>query len=78
MLNRKQLRKELAYGSGTELAKRTGRSVRAVSDWFTNRRNSDAIEAAALQLLAEQVKAKQEKSAQLQAKFEAALRGEVA
>jgi lambda repressor-like predicted transcriptional regulator len=72
-MNRQQIKAALPRGGQKEIARRSGLGESAVSLWFSeSERDSERIEAAALEVLAEA----QAKKQQLQAKFEAALRGE--
>jgi len=60
MVNRQQLRKELAYGTLKQIAERAGVNQASVSRYFGGRINSEKIENAALEMVLE---SKQKKAA---------------
>ena len=62
MVNRQQLRKELAYGKLKQLAERAGVNQFSVSRYFSGKMNSEKIENAALEMVLE---SKQKKAALL-------------
>ena len=68
MLDRRKIQAGLAHGSKSEVARRAGVKLTAVSNWFTGSYNSERIANAAVEVYAEDVA---KRNAQ-QAKFEAA------
>jgi transcriptional regulator with XRE-family HTH domain len=53
MLNRKQLKSKIPFGYGKEIAKRAGVTQKHVSDYLNGRANSERVEMAVLEVLAE-------------------------
>ena len=72
MLDRKELKAGLTWGSQRKIAQRAGSTEAVVSNWFANNWNNERIEAAAVEVYAEAVAARNLRLA----KFEAAKRGE--
>jgi AcrR family transcriptional regulator len=71
-MERQDIKALLPHGSMQQIATRAGVSMATVTQWFTGRHNSERVQTAVLEVLAE-VQAKRQG---IQAKFEAALRGE--
>ena len=72
MIDREEIKAGLPWGSQRKIAKLAGATETNVSQWFAGKFNSDRIEAAALDVLAEAVAARN----QTLARYEAAKRGE--
>lgn len=72
MLDRKEIKSGLRFGSQREIARRAGTTETVVSQWFAGKFNSDRIESVAVDVYAECVAARQLREAQ----YEAAKRGE--
>lgn len=72
MIDRKEIKAGLPWGSQRKIAQRAGATETTVSQWFAGRFNSARLEAAALEVYAEAA-AERNRAA---ARFEAAKRGE--
>lgn len=53
MISRQELKKRVPFGYGKKIAKRAGVSQKSVSDYLNGHTNSERIETATLEILAE-------------------------
>lgn len=53
MINRKELKEKVPYGYGKKIAEKAGVSQKVVSDYLNGKINSEKVEIATLEILAE-------------------------